>query len=310
MTVYQQISNNKWKTTALMTVFIALIVALGYFGGYFIGGDSSYAISGVFYATIVSIVMTLVSYFAGDSLSLAASGARQIKKEDSPYIWNMVENLTIAVGLPMPRIFIIDDPVMNAFATGRDPQHASIALTTGLINGLENEELEAVIGHELSHIQNYDIRVMTIVVVLVGVIALLSDWMLRMTLFGRRNSDSDNKDIRLQLIFMAIGLVFIILSPIAAQLIQLAISRKREYLADASSVLMTRYADGLIRALQKIQQQESAGMQMRQANHATAHLFFANPFKKTKFVSRLFSTHPPIEDRINALRSAGGQSAQ
>ncbi len=309
MTVYQQISRNKWKTTFLITLFIALILALGYFGGYFIGGSSEYAYSYLFFASIISIIMTLVSYFAGDSLSLAASGAKQIQKEDSPYVWNMVENLTITVGIPMPRIFIIDDPVMNAFATGRDPQHASIALTTGIINGLENEELEAVIGHELSHIKNYDIRVMTIVVVLVGIIALLADWMLRMTIFGRRGGgDSDNKDARLQLIFMVIGIVLIILSPIAAQLIQLAVSRKREYLADASSVLMTRYADGLIGALQKIAQQENNGMQMRKANQATAHLFFANPFGKKKFASRLFSTHPPIEDRIAALQQmAGGQ---
>ena len=306
MTVYQQISRNKWKTTFLITLFISLILALGYFGGLFIGGDIEYAYSYLFFASIISIVMTLVSYFAGDSLSLAASGAQ---KEDAPYVWNMVENLAITTGIPMPRIFIIDDPVMNAFATGRDPKHASIALTTGIINGLENEELEGVVGHELSHIKNYDIRVMTIVVVLVGVITLLSDWMLRMTIFGRRGGgDNDNKDVRLQLIFMVVGIVLIILSPIAAQLIQLAVSRKREYLADASSVLMTRYADGLIGALKKISQQEAAGMQMRKANHATAPLFFANPFKKTKLVSRLFSTHPPIEDRIAALQKmAGGQ---
>jgi heat shock protein HtpX len=306
MTVYQQISHNKWKTTFLITVFIALILALGYFGGLFIGGDIEYAYSYLFFASIISIVMTIISYFAGDSLSLAASGAQKIEKEDSPYVWNMVENLSITTGIPMPRIFIIDDPVMNAFATGRDPKHASIALTTGIINGLENEELEAVIGHELSHIKNYDIRVMTIVVVLVGVITLLSDWMLRMTIFGRGGGDNDNKDARLQLVFMIVGIVLIILSPIAAQLIQLAVSRKREYLADASSVLMTRYADGLIGALKKISQQEQAGMQMKKANHATAHLFFANPFKKTKLVSRLFSTHPPIEDRIAALQKMGG----
>lgn len=308
MTVYQQISQNKWKTTFLITLFISLILALGYFGGLFIGGDIEYAYSYLFFAAIISIVMTLISYFAGDSLSLAASGAQQIQKEDSPYVWSMVENLSITTGVPMPRIFIIDDPVMNAFATGRDPKHASIALTTGIINGLENEELEAVLGHELSHIKNYDIRVMTIVVVLVGVITLLSDWMLRMTIFGRGGGDNDNKDARLQLIFMVVGIVLIILSPIAAQLIQLAVSRKREYLADASSVLMTRYADGLIGALKKISQQEAAGMQMRKANHATAHLFFTNPFKKTKLISRLFSTHPPIEDRIAALQKmAGGQ---
>jgi heat shock protein HtpX len=252
---------------------------------------------------IISLFMSLFGYFGGSSMALVSSGAKQISKEDSTYVWNMVENLCIAVGMPMPKIYIINDPVMNAFATGRDPKHASIALTTGIINGLENEELEGVIAHELSHVRNYDTRLMTVVVVLVGVIALFGDWFFRARLFGMGDRRGNNRESgQIQLILMLVGIVFVVLSPIIAQLIKLAISRRREYLADASAVLMTRYADGLAGALQKIGAQSG---KLQHANHATAHLYFSNPFGKQNR-SNLWSTHPPIQDRIAALRKMSG----
>jgi len=240
--------------------------------------------------------MSLSSYFAGDKIALAASRAKPIKKEDNPYVWRLVENLSITAGTPMPQVYIINDPSMNAFATGRDPQHASIALTTGIISGLENEELEGVIAHELSHIKNYDIRLMMLVIVCVGAITLLADWMLRSTLWGRRGSDNNRGNGTA--IIMLIAIVLAILSPIFAELIKLAVSRRREYLADASGALLTRYPEGLARALEKIAHQDTS---LASANKATAHLFFSNPFGIKK-ASRLFSTHPPIEERIKALR--------
>ncbi|EKE14383.1 MAG: hypothetical protein ACD_12C00540G0003 [uncultured bacterium] len=243
--------------------------------------------------------MSLVSYFSGDKIALMISGAHgPIKKEDNPYVWNLVENLCITAGVEMPKIYLISDPAPNAFATGRDPKHASVALTTGIIERLENEELEGVIAHELSHIKNYDIRLMMMVIVLVGVITLLADWFLRFSFFGRgRRSRSG----QLGMILLLLGLILAILSPLIAQLIKLAISRKREYLADASGSLLTRYPEGLARALEKISQYKDP---MLRANKATAHLYIANPFGGTKkFMSGLFSTHPPIEERVKVLRA-------
>lgn len=304
MTVYQHISKNKRKTTFLITLFIAIIAAIGYFFGEYYGTGGY---SGLFYAGILSIVMALIGYFSGDKIALAAAGAKQIEKADNPYLFNMVENLAITAGIPTPKIYIIPDNAMNAFATGRNYENASIAFTVGIINGLENEELEAVAAHELSHVQNYDMRVMMIVAVLVGVIALLADWMFRMSFFG--SSNREKKDSRIEAIFAIVGLVLILLSPLIAELIKLSVSRKREYLADASAVLMTRYADGLINALRKIAAQEQQeSNELIRANKATAHLYFANPFKRGKFFSRAFSTHPPIEERIAALQQMGGQA--
>jgi heat shock protein HtpX len=241
--------------------------------------------------------MALTSYYSGDKIALATTGAKQINKEQNPYVFRMVENLSITAGIPTPKVYIINDSAPNAFATGRDPQHASIALSTGIIELLENEELEGVIAHELSHIKNYDIRLMMIVIVLVGIIALLSDFFLRMTLFGGTKRDNKNSNV----IFLIIGLVLIVLSPLIAKIIQLAISRKREYLADASGSLLTRYPEGLANALQKISQYSRP---MNKANNATAHLFIASPFfGKKHLLSKFFSTHPPIEDRIKKLKS-------
>jgi len=276
-------------------VFIALITGLGYFLAEYMG--YGYGIMG--FAVMLSFVMTLISYFKGDVIALKSAGAKEIQKQDNPYVCRIVENLALTAGMPAPRVYLISSPAMNAFATGRDPEHAHIAITTGLVESLENEELEGVVAHELSHIKNYDIRVMTIVVVLVGAIALLSDIFFRARFFGfggRR--DSGKGGGQFGAILMIVGIVLLIISPLIAELIKLAVSRKREYLADASGALLTRYPEGLARALEKI---SASTAPLQTASNATAHLFIANPFKKKK-MSSLFSTHPPVADRIEKLR--------
>lgn len=288
--MYSQIDANKRKTWFLIGIFITFIFGLGFALQYGLGyGPESIVVAG-----LVSIVMSLSSYYAGDKIALSTSGAKQISKEDNPYVFRLVENLCITAGIPLPKIHIIDSPALNAFATGRDPEHASIALTTGIIAALENEELEGVIAHELSHIQNYDIRVMTVVIVLVGLISILAQGFLRFG-GGRRHGDNDNRGGN---ILGVIALVLLLLSPLIAELIKLAVSRKREYLADASGSLLTRYPEGLARALEKIQ---ASTTPLATASTATAHLFIANPFKGKTFTN-LFSTHPPIADRIAKLR--------
>ncbi len=291
--MYNQISSNKLKSYLLMLLFFLVIVGIVWAWSLYFGENSSYTT--LVFAVILASIMNLVSFYAGDSIALGIAGAKPINKEANPYVFRMVENLSITAGLPTPKVYIINDPAMNAFATGRDPKHASIALTTGIIEGLENEELEGVIAHELSHVKNYDIRLMMIVIVCVGIIALMADWLTRSLFF--RNRDNDNKGNNT--IFMIIGLVLAILSPLFAKLIQLAISRKREYLADASGALLTRYPEGLARALEKISSQKKA---LKHANKATAHLYIANPFGNEK-MANLFSTHPPVASRITALRS-------
>lgn len=258
--------------------------------------------SGVAIAAIISIIMALASYYKGDKIALLTTGAKgPISQPDNPYLYRLVENLAITGGIPLPKIYLISDPAINAFATGRNPQHASIAVTTGAVEKLENEELEGVLAHELSHIKNYDILVMTIVIILVGIIALLSDWFLRFNLFGgKRTGGSDRGGSQLKAILLIIGVIFLVLSPLIGQLIKLAISRKREFLADAASALITRYPEGLACALEKIAEENMA---VKNANNATAHLYIANPFgRKKHFLANLFSTHPPIEERIKALR--------
>ncbi len=294
--MYNQITANKRKSFFLIFFFMAFVLALGwFFGEYF-----DYGYGAVVFAGMIAVFMTLTSYFAGDKIALTASGAHPIKKEDNPYVYRMVENLAIATGIPTPKVYMINDPAMNAFATGRDYQHASIAVTTGIIDALENEELEGVIAHELSHIKNYDVRVMMLVAVLAGVIVLLSDILFRAHLFGGRRSDDNRAGGAIAII----GLVLLILSPVFAQLIKLAVSRKREFLADASGALLTRYPEGLARALEKIGAQNRP---LNKASNATAHLFISNPFgaHTGKALANLFSTHPPIEERVKALRSMG-----
>ena len=253
-------------------------------------------------ALIFSTVMALFSYYTGDKIALATAGAQEITKKTNLYLYNIVENLCITAGMkPTPRVYIIDDPAINAFATGRDPEHASIAVTTGALSKLENEELEGVLAHELSHIKNYDIRLMTIVIVLCGAIMLITH-MLQFGGAGRSRLNDDEKS-GLGSVLAILGIVVIILSPIIAELIKLAISRRREFLADASGALLTRYPEGLARALEKIR---DTNQPMSSANQATAHLYLDNPFRAAgSKISNLFSTHPPLDERIKALRNMG-----
>lgn len=291
--MYNEIDSNKRKSILLMMIFIAIIIGLGYV---FDRASGSQGYSGVFLAIIFSLGMTAISYFQGDKIALWTSGAKPIAHDENPYVYHMVENLCITAGLPVPKIYIMEDQTINAFATGRKPDMATIAITRGAIEKLENEELEGVIAHELSHIGNYDIRFMTLVAVLVGSISILSNIFLRSRWMPRRSNDREGGNIGA--ILMVVGIVLAILSPLIAELIKLAISRRREYLADASGSLLTRYPEGLARALEKIAVENQP---MARANQATAHLFLANPFSGKK-ISNLFSTHPPIEDRIKKLR--------
>lgn len=295
--MYSHISSNKRKTALLIILFSVMVIGLGWLLGENVGNPSA----GIIVATMVSTVMALTSFFAGDKIALAVSGAKPIQKENAPELWRIVENLSITSGVPMPKLYLIPDPAPNAFATGRDPKHASVAVTTGLLHLMTKTELEGVLAHELSHVKNYDILVMTIVIVLVGTVTLLADWLLRSFVFGGRRSDRGGQ---ITLILAVVGLVLSILSPLIAEVIKLAVSRTREYLADASGALLTRYPEGLASALEKI---AAAQQPMQRANHATAHLYIANPFGgKRDALSSLFSTHPPVADRIKRLREMGG----
>lgn len=293
--MYKQIDSNKRKTALLIAIFIAVVLLIGWI----FSQTTEFGYSSLIIAAIISIAMSLTSYYQGDKIALATSGAKgPISQNDNQYVYRLVENLSITAGLPMPKVYLINDPAINAFATGRNPKHASIAITTGAVEKLQNEELEGVIAHELSHIKNYDILLMTVVIVLIGIIALLSDWFLRIQFWGGGKKDNDSG--RLGMILMIIGVILLILSPIIGQLIKLAISRKREFLADASASLLTRYPAGLANALEKI---KTENMSVKKSNNATAHLYFASPFGRTKHaLSGLFATHPPIEQRIETLR--------
>jgi heat shock protein HtpX len=293
--MYNDIAHNKRRTWLLIVAMSVIIVGLSALIGGMNGADPG---PSIIFGTMFATVYSLISYYASASVALTVSGARRIEKAQAPDLYNLVENLCIANGMTMPAVYIIDDASPNAFATGRDPEHASIAFTTGILKLLTREELEGVAAHELSHVKNYDIRVMTIVVVLVGLISLIADIMIHMRF---RGSDKNNAGLALVLI----GIVLAILSPIFAKIIQLAISRSREYLADASGALLTRYPEGLARALEKI---EGVAQPLQRANHATAHLYISNPFGadgKRSFFSNLFSTHPPVVDRVTRLRSMG-----
>jgi heat shock protein HtpX len=290
--MYEQIARNKRKTVLLVFIFIIFVAALGYV-------IDSWSGSGVFFLPIALIYatgMSLVSYFAGDKIALAAAGARAVKKADNPYVFRLVENLAITAGLPVPKVYLIDDPAPNAFATGRKPATASIALTTGLVEQLENEELEGVIAHELSHIKNYDIRVMALTAVLVGTVVIVADYFFRWGfIFGGSGRQRNSAGGWLAIV----GLLFLILSPLVAQLIKLSVSRRREFLADASGALLTRYPAGLAAALEKIAKYPTG---LKKASQATAHLYIAQPFGiKQRGLRRLFSTHPPMAERIAAL---------
>ena len=293
MTLYTQKDKNIRKTWILITAFLIFIIALGWVFSYQFNSPAI-----LVFAVIFSSLMSFISYWYSDKIILAISRAKEIEKEDNPELYRLVENLCITAGLPLPKIYIIDEMALNAFATGRNPEHAVVAVTRGLLEKLERAELEGVIAHELSHIGNLDMLLQTVVVILIGLVALISDWFLRWTWFSGRRRDSREGGGQIQLIMLVIGIALAILSPFIAMLIQLAISRKREFLADASGALLTRYPEGLANALEKISGDQTP---LRVANKATAHLYITNPFRGRK-VSKLFMTHPPIEERINALR--------
>jgi heat shock protein HtpX len=297
LNIYDAIAANRWRTVALISVFTGLLIALGYVVGEVFAPGGGVAM--VPAALGLSGVSATASYFAGDKLVLAQSQARELAAGEETQLRNIVETLSIGLGIPPPRIYVIDDTAPNAFATGRDPKHASIAVTRGLIDKLDRTELEGVIAHELSHVGNHDIRVMLLVTVLVGTIALLSDWMFRSFAFGggRRGRDRGGGGG----VILIIAIVLAILTPIIAMLIQFAVSRQREYLADASGALLTRYPPGLASALRKIAADKEA---LEVANKATASLYFANPLKDApRAMDGLFDTHPPIAERIRRLEA-------
>jgi heat shock protein HtpX len=290
-TLYNLAEKNIRKTWILMTSLFVFIIILGWiFSQVF---DSPFLL---YFAILFATLQSFISYWYSDKIVLAMTRARPVKKEDNPELYRIVENLCIGAGLPLPKIYIIEEDQPNAFATGRDKNHAAIALTRGLLERLERAELEGVIAHELAHIGNKDMLLQTITVTLVGFVAILSDWFLRMSRFGFYGEKKERNSAQALLLIFA--LFAAILAPLAAQLIHLAISRKREFLADATGALITRYPEGLARALEKIAAYPHS---MKIASNATAHLFFANPFRGAK-LSNLFSTHPPIEERIKALR--------
>jgi heat shock protein HtpX len=289
--LYTQQEKNIKRTYLLFSAFLILIIGIGWIFSYVF--NSQYIL---YFAVIFSALSSFISYWYSDKIALSMSRAIPVKnKEENPYLWNMVENLCITAGLPMPKLYIIPESQINAFATGRNPKNAAVAVTQGALSKLENEELEGVLAHELSHIGNRDILVSTIAVVLAGIISILADFFLRMTFWSRGDRDRNNNGI-----FMLIGIALAILAPIGATLIQLSISRKREFLADATGALLTRYPEGLASALEKIQKDISP---MQAASDATAHLWISNPFKnKMSGFHKLFMIHPPIEERIKILR--------
>ena len=298
-TIYNNIDSNRHKTWLLLSIFIVAIILIGYI---FSVAQNNSAI--LYFAVGFSFVSSFLSYWFSDKMVLAMSGARAIDHDANRELYHIVENLCITAGLPVPKIYLIDDTAPNAFATGRDPEHAVIAVTAGLLQKLDKTELEGVIAHELSHVGNRDILLATLVTVMVGVIVLLADWFRRWSFFGggrKRNSEGGGQ---IMAILAIAAIVLSILAPIFATLMQLAISRKREFLADADGALLTRYPEGLARALEKISADREP---LEVANRATAHLYIASPFKeddehKIGFFTKLFMTHPPIEERIAALR--------
>ena len=285
--MYEQIASNKRRTVFLMVFFLVILWGLGYAIG------RLYNPGIFFFIGLFSIGYSILSYFGGAKMALAMNRAQEIQKKDDPRLWRTVENLAITDGLPMPRVYIMDDPAPNAFATGRNYNNAYVCATTGLLKIMDDNELQGVIAHELGHVKNYDMRVNTLAFAFVGVISMIADFFLRITFWGGGREERENNQMLFVLAFVAA-----ILAPIAATLLQLAISRRREYLADATGALTTRYPEGLASALEKI---DKTGSATRVQNTSTAHMFFANPLRGHSFLN-LFSTHPPIESRIAALR--------
>ncbi len=284
--MYSEIASNKRKTIFILIGFVIFVGLLGYLIG-LMYDSPSLAIAGL----VFGVSYALITYFSGMKMSLSVNGAKEIQKSDNPRLWRVVENLSITEGMPMPRVFIMDDPAPNAFATGRDPYHAAVCTTTGLLSIMNDAELEGVMAHELGHVKNYDVRVSMIAFALSAAIAILADFILRMTLFRDRDSNTSP-------VVLLIGVAAAIVTPLIAVMIRMSISRKREYLADATGAMTTRYPEGLANALEKI---SSHGSATRKQNTSTAHLFFANPLKKSA-ISSMFASHPPIDDRIARLR--------
>ncbi|HWK20229.1 MAG TPA: M48 family metalloprotease [Microbacteriaceae bacterium] len=290
--MYSAVRKNKVNTFLILLVFIVIIGGLGALAAWIY---QSWVIAVVVVG--VAALYALIQYFAASAEALAISGAREIQKSDNPRLWRIVENLSITTGTPMPRVFIIDDPAPNAFATGRDPKHAAVAATTGLLDIMDDSELEGVMAHELGHVRNYDIRVSMIVFGLVVAVGMIADLLVRMAILGGRGSRNNGGPI-----LLVFGLIAMIVAPLLAAMVQAAISRQREYLADATGALTTRYPEGLARALEKL---ETYSRPMARQNTSMAHMWISNP-NKPGFMARLFSTHPPIQDRIERLRKIGG----
>ncbi len=291
--MYEQVEENKRNTIILIAVFAVLITALAWVLGEYVIG---FGPGGLFIGGIFVIFYSLISYFFASDIVLAISRAREVKKEELPYLFNIIEGLAIAAGIPKPRAYVIEDTALNAFATGRDPEHGIVVFTTGILAKLNRQELEGVVAHEMSHIKNYDIRLQTIISVLIGVTALLSDILLRSVLWGK----GERRNGKLGIAMLIGGILLAVLTPFIAQAIRLAVSRQREYLADASGALLTRNPDGLASALGKIGGDKEV---LEAANKATAHLYIDNPLKNRRgFFDGMFSTHPPIADRVARLR--------
>jgi heat shock protein HtpX len=300
-TFRERIAVNRRNSLLLIAAFLAFVAVFGYVIGYAWIGDPAGALFGLVLAFVVGTVSGLATYYGGDRMVLAASRAKEITHDDAPVLFNVVEEMAIAAGLPMPKVYIIQDSAPNAFATGRDPEHASVAVTSGLLNKLNRDELQGVIAHEMSHVGNFDIRYAMLVGVLVGTTVLISDFFLRGLWFGGGGRGRGGGGGYAQLVMIIIAVVLAILAPLFARLLQLSISRQREYLADASAVRLTRNPKGLADALQKISGDREV---LEAANRATAHLYIVNPVKGfEKRAKGLFSTHPPIEERIQILRS-------
>lgn len=288
--MYSNIAANKRKTIYIFLFFIVLVSGLGWLVAEYLGHPVITP-----FVLIGALIYALITYYSGAKMALAVNGAKEISKKDNPRLYRIVENLAITNGMPMPKVYMMDDPAPNAFATGRDPNHSAVCATTGILELLDDKELEGVMAHELGHVKNYDIRVSMFAFALVAVVSLLADMILHIVWFG--GGDRENRSPYI----MILGIAAIVIAPIAASLTQLAISRRREYLADATGALTTRYPEGLASALEKIGQHGSA---LQKQNTSTAHLFFANPLSKSS-ISSLFSTHPPIEDRVKKLRGMG-----
>lgn len=293
--MYEAIEGNVRRTWLLFAGFVVIVAALGYVFGELTG----FGYAGVAVAAVLAIAGAWGSYYYSDRIVLSISGAREAPRERYQYLYNSVEGLAIAAGIPVPRLYLIEDSAPNAFATGRDPQHAAVVVTTGLLDKLDRLEMEGVLAHEMAHVQNYDIRLATITAVLVGLVALMSDWLLRSMRWGRRRGSRDGGGAQGALVLA--GILLAVLAPLFAQLMRLALSRRREYLADASGAMLTRYPEGLADALEKISADPEP---LEVANKATAHLYIINPLREWGgWANGLFNTHPPVEDRVQRLRA-------